>query len=298
MDKFNSMFVFCRIVELGTFTAVAREMGLSAMMISKHIAQLEKTLGVSLLNRTTRKVSLTEAGDKYYQRSKQILSDLLELEEQTLELSNTVKGKLKISAPIDFGGIHLVPAINTYQRLNPEVSVLMSLENGPVNLTDGSFDLAIRVTDILDPGFVARKFTETKLSLYASPDYLTANGSPQTIDDLLQHRCLHYLDTPHGEYWVLNVDGKPEKIKPHWRFASNNGRALGQAAALGMGIVQAPELSVARFLEDGRLVEILSEYSPKKISIYAIYPQRRFIPAKVTTFVKFLTDYFKSNDHE
>ena len=169
----------------------------------------------------------------------------------------------------------------------------MSLENGPVNLSDGSFDLAIRVTDVLDLGFVARKFTETRLSLYASPDYLAANGCPVVIDDLQQHRCLHYLDTPHGEFWILNVDGKPEKIKPKWHFASNNGRALGQAAALGMGIVQAPELSVTRFLEDGRLVEILSAYSPKKISIYAIYPQRRFIPAKITTFVKFLIDYFK-----
>jgi DNA-binding transcriptional LysR family regulator len=295
MDKFNSMYAFCRIVELGTFTAVAKEMGLSAMMISKHIAQLEKTLGVSLLNRTTRKVSLTEAGEKYYHRSKQILEDLLELEEQTLELSNTVKGILKISAPIDFGGIHLVPAINTYQQLNLNVSVLLSLENGPVNLTDGSFDLAIRVTDTLDPGFIARKFTETKLSLYASPDYLAANGHPQTIKDLLQHRCLHYLDTPHGEFWILDVNGKPEKIKPQWHFASNNGRVLGQAAALGMGIVQAPELSVARFLEDRRLIEILPEYSLKKIPIYAIYPQRRFIPAKITTFVNFIVEYYRSD---
>jgi DNA-binding transcriptional LysR family regulator len=295
MDKFNSMYAFCRIVELGTFTAVAKEMGLSAMMISKHIAQLEKTLGVSLLNRTTRKVSLTEAGEKYYHRSKQILEDLLELEEQTLELSNTVKGILKISAPIDFGGIHLVPAINTYQQLNLNVSVLLSLENGPVNLTDGSFDLAIRVTDTLDPGFIARKFTETKLSLYASPDYLAANGHPQTIKDLLQHRCLHYLDTPHGEFWILDVKGKPEKIKPQWHFASNNGRVLGQAAALGMGIVQAPELSVARFLEDRRLIEILPEYSLKKIPIYAIYPQRRFIPAKITTFVNFIVEYYRSD---
>ena len=293
MDKFNSMHVFCRIAELGSFIAVAREMNLSAMMISKYLAGLEKDLGVSLLNRTTRKVSLTEAGDKYYQRSKQILEDLMELEERTVELANSVKGTLKISAPIDFGGIHLVPAIDQYRKRYPEVSIIMSLDNGPVNLTDGSFDLAIRVTDILDPGLVARKFTETRLGLYASPDYLYHNGTPMTIDDLLEHRCLRYLDTPHGDYWIFNQDGKQKKIRPKWHFASNNGRALGQAASLGMGIVQAPELSVARYLENGTLKEILPECSQQKISIFAIYPQRRFIPAKVTTFVTFLIDYFQ-----
>ena len=212
MDRFNSMRIFCRIAELGSFVAVAKEMKLSAMMISKYVAGLEKELGVSLLNRTTRTVSLTEAGDKYYQRSKQILDDLMELEEQTIELANHVKGTLKISAPIDFGGIHLVPAINEYQKRYPEVSVVMSLDNGAVNLMDGSFDMAIRVTDVLDPGLVARRITETRLGLYASPEYLQRYGMPMKIEDLTEHRCLSYLDTPHKEYWVFNQDGKTMKI--------------------------------------------------------------------------------------
>ncbi len=296
MDKFNSMAVFCRVVELGTLTAVAREMHISPMMISKYIADLEKKLGVSLLNRTTRKISLTEAGGKYYQRSKQILEDVLELEEQTLKLSSTVTGLLKISAPIDFGGMHMVPAIDAYQRQNPEVSIRMTLENSAINLVDGSFDLAIRVTDDLHPGFVARKFTETRLCLYASPGYLAEHGSPTCIDDLERHSCLHFIDTPHGEHWVFKVDGKTKKIKPQWRFASNNGRALGQAAALGMGIINAPELSVAPYLRDGRLVEILHEYSLQTVSVYAIYPQRRFFPAKLTTFVNFLVAYFSPGE--
>ncbi|MGR9099097.1 MAG: LysR family transcriptional regulator [Gammaproteobacteria bacterium] len=293
MDKFNSMHVFCRIVELGSFIAVAREMDLSPMMISKHVAQLEKALGVSLLNRTTRKVSLTEAGSQYYRRSKQILEDLMELEDQTSELANTVKGLLRISVPIDFGGIHLVPAIDAYQKRYPDVAVQMSLDNGPVNLTDGSFDMAVRVTDVLDPGIVARKFTETQLGLYASPGYLRQHGMPKHVDDLMNHRCLRYLDTPHGDFWVFNEGGKIKKIKPKTHFASNNGRALGQAAALGMGIVQAPELSVARYLENGSLMEILPDCKPQKIFIYAIYPQRRFVPAKLSTFVNYLIEYFK-----
>ena len=294
MDKFNSMAVFCRVVELGTLTAVAKEMHISAMMVSKYIADLEKKLGVTLLNRTTRKISLTEAGSKYYQRSKQILEDVLELEEQTLKLSSTVRGLLKISAPIDFGGMHMVPAIDAYQRQNPEVSIRMTLENAAINLVDGSFDLAIRVTDDLHPGFVARKITETRLCLYASPDYLAEHGCPERIEDLERHCCLHFIDTPHGEHWLFKVEGRTIKIKPQWRFASNNGRALGQAAALGMGIVNAPELTMASYLKDGRLVEILSDFSLQTVSVYAIYPQRRFFPAKLTTFVDFLISYFSS----
>lgn len=293
MDKLNSMQVFCRIAELGSFVAVAREMNLSAMMISKHVANLEKSLGVSLLNRTTRKASLTEAGDNYYQRSKQILEDLSELDDRVSKLGQTVKGKLKISAPIDFGGMQLPPVINDYQNHYPDVSLSLVLENTTVNLVDGSFDMAIRVTDTLDPGLVARKITETPLALYTSPEYIRINGCPETIVDLHKHNCLHYLDTPHGDYWVFNEHGKPKKIRLKWHFASNNGRVLGQAAALGMGIVQAPEISVSSFLQAGSLIEILPEYNPGKLFIYAVYPQRKFIPAKLSTFVNFMIEYYR-----
>ncbi len=295
MAKFNNMRVFCRIVELGTFAAVAREMNLSAMMISKYVAQLEKSLGVSLLNRTTRRISLTEAGKIYYHRSKQLLEDLSELDESIAELGKNVKGTLKISVSIDFGGIFMVPAIESYQRKYPDVSILMKLENGKINLSDGTYDLAIRVTDTLNPGVVARKIAATQLCTYASPSYIAEHGCPEKIDDLNAHRCLHYIDTPHREYWVFNINGKTTKIKPEWHFASNNGRVLCQAAALGMGIVQAPRLSVANYLERGDLVEILPEYRMSSLAVYAIYLQRRFLPAKLTTFTHFLTDYFDEN---
>ena len=294
MDKLNNMKVFCRIVELGTFAAVAREMNLSAMMISKYMAQLEKSLAVVLLNRTTRSMTLTEAGKSYYNRSKQLLEDFHDLEESTSQLGSTVKGDLKINAPIDFGGLYMIPAIDAYQKIYPEVKIQMSLDNKPVNLRKGLFDISILVTDTLDLGVVARNITQTELCTYVSPEYLNANGSPQTIDELSNHRCLHYMNTPHGDHWVFNDKGRRVKIKNNWAFATNNGRALCEAAALGMGIIQAPKLSVIHYLENKQLVEILSEYRTPSLLIYATYLQRRFYPAKLTTFIEFLSNFFKN----
>ena len=246
MDKLNNMQVFCRIVELGTFAAVAKEKNLSAMMISKYVAHLEKSLGVVLLNRTTRSLTLTEVGEAYYNRSKQLLEDFSNLEETTKQLGNTVKGTLKINAPIDFGGKYMVPVIDAYQRINPDVKILMTLDNKAVNLRKGEFDISILVTDTLDLGIVARKITQTELCSYASPEYLLKKGLPKSINDLSTHQCLHYMDTPYGDHWVFNKNEKIIKFKNKWVFASNNGGVLCAAAALGMGIVQAPKLSVSQ----------------------------------------------------
>lgn len=296
MDKLNNMQVFCRIVELGTFAAVAREMNLSAMMISKYMAQLEESLGVALLNRTTRQISLTEAGEIYYNRSKQLMDDFSELDETTAQLGRHVKGTLKISAPIDFGGLYMVPAIDAYQRKYPDVKILMTLHNSHVDLSKGSFDLSILVTDSLDLGVVARKIAETRLCTYASPVYLTGYGKPEHIDQLSSHRCLHYIDTPHKDYWLFNVGTEEIKIKPNWHFSSNNGRALCQAAALGMGITQTPEISAANYVAQGKLIEILQDFRIPSLAIYATYLQRRFLPAKLTTFVNFMVKYFAENE--
>lgn len=292
MDKLNNMQVFCRSVELGTFAAVAREMNVSAMMISKYVAQLEHSLGVVLLNRTTRSLNLTEVGHAYYLKSKHIIEELTELDNSITQLGESVKGELKISAPIDFGGIYMVPAIDAYLRHHSEVKITMTLDNKYQNLRDGLFDIVILVTDCLDLGVVARKLTETELGTYASPDYLAEKGNPELLSDLSEHQCLHYINTPHGEYWVFHHEGKIEKIKNDWVFSTNNGRALSQAAALGMGIMRAPKLSVSDYLEQGRLVEILPEYRIDSLSIYATYLQKRFYPAKLSSFVDFLQNYF------
>lgn len=293
MDKFNNMQVFCRIVELGTFSAVAKELKCSTMMISKYMAQLEASLGVVLLHRTTRSMSLSAAGEAYYNRSRQLLEDLAELEAATAQMSERVKGHIKISAPIDFGGMYMAPAIEKFLRRYTEVKVLMTLDNKPPNLRSGNFDISLLVTDTLDPGVVARKIAQTRLCTYASPAYLTEKGCPQALEDLTAHACLHYLDTPHGEYWLYNVGGAVKKIKTDWLMSSNNGRVLCQAASAGLGIVRAPTLSAAPYLQSGELVEILQDFPGPELAIYATYLQRRFYPSKLTAFIDFLLRYFE-----
>ena len=292
MDKLNNMRVFCRIVELGTFAAVAREMNLSAMMISKYMTQLEESLGVALLNRTTRQISLTEAGEIYFHRSKQLMDDFAELDEHTSQLGQHVKGTLKISAPIDFGGLYMVSAIEAYLQKYQDVRVLMTLHNNRVDLSKGSFDLSLLVTVSLELGVVARKLAETRLCTYASPDYIEKYGMPEHIDQLTTHRCLLYIDTPHHDYWLFNHNAQEVKIKPNWYFCSNNGRALCQAAVLGMGVTQVPEISALNYVQQGKLIEVLQDFRIPPLTIYATYLQRRFLPAKVTTFVDFMVEYF------
>jgi len=267
------------------------------MQISKVIAQLEKTLGVVLLSRTTRSVNLTEAGQLYYRKGKLILEELEELDESTAQLGESVKGILKLCAPIDFGSIFMVPAIEAYQLQFPDVRISMTLDNKHQNLREGLYDIGILVTDNLDPGVVARKIFTTRLGNYASPDYLKKNGEPMTPEDLSQHRCLHYMDTPHGEYWLFNDHGNMLKYRPDWCFSSNNGRALSKAALLGMGIIRTPELSVAEYLEQGSLVEILTDYRLPELSVYATYLQKKFYPGKLTSFIDFLLEFFSDKQY-
>ena len=292
MDKLKNMQVFCRIVELGTFAAVAREMQVSAMMISKYMRSLENSLGISLINRKTRQLSVTELGQAYYRQCKRILDDLNDLESSISQSGKLVKGLLKINAPIDFGGIYMLPVINAYQQIYPDVNVLMTLDNAFVNLRTGKSDIAIVVTDKLDQGVVARKIAQTSLCTYASPGYLQQYGTPKSIEDLAEHKCLHYLDTPHADAWVFNKAKERLEIRPKWIFASNNGGALCQAASLGMGIIRSPALSVRRYVESGELVEILEDYKLPRLSVYATYLQRNYYPAKITTFIDFLVDSF------
>jgi len=292
MDKLKNMQVFCRIVELGTFAAVAREMEVSAMMISKYMHSLEHSLGVSLISRKTRQLNVTELGQAYYLQCKQILENINDLESSITQSGKLVKGVLKINAPIDFGGIYMLPVINAYQQQYPDVNVLMTLDNTFVNLRSGKFDIAIVVTDKLDQGVVARKIAQTSLCTYASPGYLQQYGTPMRIEDLKAHKCLHYLDTPHADVWIFKQAKERIEIRPTWVFASNNGGALCQAASLGMGIVRSPALSVREYVQSGELVEILEDYKLSSLSVYATYLQRNYYPAKISTFIDFLVDDF------
>lgn len=285
------MQVFCRIAELGSFVAVAREEGLSATMISNHIAKLEKRLGVTLLNRTTRKVFLTDIGREYYEQSKQLLGELEKLEDSMNQRSGVPTGTLNLIAPVDFGGLYMGPAIKVYQAAYPNVIVKLFLSNQVMDLREKDYDIAIRVTDVLEAGMIARAIGQTDLCTFASGNYLESRAEPNSISDLEGHPCLHFLNTPHGENWLFQVDGKIIGYRPKWHFSSNNGTVLCEAAARGMGIVQVPKMTAERYQLRGELIEILHDFRVRNLKIYAIYRKQRFIPAKISTFIRTLSEY-------
>ncbi len=294
MDKLTCVRVFCRIVELGGFAPVAREMNVSAMTISKYVAHLERSLGASLLNRTTRRVSLTEAGEAYLAGCQPLLEQFAALDESVSHLSQdrkNVSGLLKISAPIDFGGLYLLDAVEAYQRQYTNVKVMLYLQNANIKLAEGVYDVAVVVANTLDPGVVAKQLAVTRLGTYASPKYLSRYGVPKVIADLDHHRCLHYIGSPHEDHWLFQRQGQPIQYRHHWHFASNHGRALCKAASIGLGIAQAPEFAVRTYLERGLLTEIMADYRIPSLAVYATYLKKRYIPAKTATFVNFLVSH-------
>lgn len=294
MDKLKSMKSFCSVVELGSFASAAERLNLSGPMISKHIAYLEQNLGVCLLNRTTRKVNLTDTGRQYYSRCKQLLNDLSELEESTNQIDHQPKGLLKINAPVDFGMMHMVAAVDAYKKIFPQVNVHLALENRYVDLNDGAFDIVIRITD--EPNFnaIGKIIKTTELCTYASPDYLENYGEPTTIESLHNHRCSQFLGTPHGENWIFQVDGVIRSFTTQWCFASNSGGVLCQAGEKSMGIFQAPDITVQPYLNSGALKKILIPYRVPSFPIYAMYLSRRYIPIKIRSFIQHLTEYFEN----
>lgn len=293
MDKLKSMTAFCWVAELGSFAATAERLNLSSPMVSKHIAHLEQHLGVCLLNRTTRKVNLTETGRQYYSRCKQLLNDLNELEESTNQTDHLPKGRLKINAPVDFGMMHMMAAVAAYKNVYSNVDIHLVLENRYVDLNDGVFDIVIRITDEPDSHAVGKIIRTTELCTYASPAYLEEHGEPNSIDALHAHRCLQFLGTPHGENWIFQTDDNIRNFAAQWCFASNNGDVLCQAAERGMGIIQAPDVTVEPYLTSGALKKILNPYRVPSLPIYAMYLSRRFVPIKIQLFIQYLMSYFE-----
>ena len=292
MDKLKSMTAFCLVAEQASFASAAERLELSGPMVSKYIAHLEQHLGIYLLNRTTRKVSLTEAGRQYYPRCKQLLNDLSELEELATQIDHQPKGVLRINAPVDFGMMHMVSTVDQYRRTYSNVDIHLVLENRHVDLNDGIYDILIRITDEPDVDVIGRTIRTTKLCTYASPDYLEQRGEPRTIEELKDHRCLQFLGTPHEESWIFQTGKATRRFIPTWCFASNNGNVLCKAAEKGMGIFQAPDITVAPYLHSGALQEILRPYRVASLPIYAMYLPRRYVPIKIKTFVDFMIAYF------
>jgi DNA-binding transcriptional LysR family regulator len=294
MDKLIGMRVFVQVVETDSFVGAAERLSISPAMITKHIRNLERDLGVRLLNRTTRKHSLTEAGTTYYQRCRQILAEIDEMDLAVSDLTVAARGTLRINAPMSFGTRHLIPALTEYRGHYSDVSFDLTLNDRVVDLIEDGFDLAIRIAQLSESVLIARRLATARLVVCAAPDYLAQHGIPQTPADLAAHDCLGYSYWSENSQWRFARNGKDYPVSIRGSLRANNGDALCMAALRGAGIILQPTFIVADEIRAGRLQRILNDFQITELGIYAVYPDRQYLSAKVRTFVDFLAGYFGS----
>jgi DNA-binding transcriptional LysR family regulator len=293
MDHLESMRTFCRVAEFKSFTRAARHLDISTPVVSRQVGALEKHLGIRLLNRSTRQVELSEAGERYYQSCVELLDRLDSVESEITGIATRPSGLLRISVPLDFGLLFLQPKIREFLSREPAVRVEVHFEDRKVKLLDENIDVAIRIGHLKDSSMIARKLGVAFIACYASPDYLAINGEPQRPEDLSHHRVLEFALSSHHGKWEFGDDKCTVDINTQWQLSSNNGRALARAACQGMGIVRLPEFLVQGHLQKGRLIEVLRPYRSNPLEITIVYLQRKFNPAKISMFAYFLVDQFR-----
>ena len=293
MDRFQALQVFSQVVETGSFSAAANRLGLSATAASRHVAELETHLQTRLLNRTTRRVSLTESGRAFYERAVQLLADLAEAEQEAQRAAVVPRGTIKLTTSVNFGVRHVAPAIAAFLAAHAGVRFDVSLSDRIVDLVEEGFDLGVRIGAPGSDNIVARKLGDTRLVPCASPAYLQVHGAPQIPEDLASHNCFTYeYVTPRNVWRFHDASGAERAVRVSGNLHSNNGDVLAEAAAQGAGIVFEPAFIVGPELRAGRLVPLLQEFVAPPMPIYAVYPSRKHLSAKVRLFVDFLVTRF------
>jgi len=292
MDRFQSLSVFVAVADKASFSAAARDLGMSRNMASRHVMALEEHLSARLINRTTRRVSLTSLGAAYYERARQILAELAAADREASLQSLTPRGVLRINAPVAFGIRHVAPTLKAYMQRFAEVEVELTLNDRYVDLVEEGYDLAIRIGRLADSRLIARRLGEIGTSLCASPAYLAARGTPRHPRDLVDHDCLGYAYAAHRDVWHFAGPEGDIAVKVRPRLWSNNGDALNAAAIAGCGIVPQPDFLVRDCLIDGRLTRILGDHALPGLGVYAIYPHSRQLSLRVRTFIDHLLACF------
>ena len=295
MDRLAAIEVFAQVVASGSFAKAADRLGLSTSGASRQVAELEAHLQTRLLNRTTRRVSLTESGRQFYERAVQLMADLAEAEQEASSAAVVPRGTIRLTTSVNFGVRHVGPAIAEFLERHPEVRFDVSLSDRVVDLVEEGFDLAIRIGPPGADNLVARKLGETRLVPCASPQYLAKHGAPKTPEDLAQHDCFTYEYVSPRHVWRFrDRSGAERSVRVSGGLHSNNGDLLAEVAAQGAGIVFEPAFIVGPEVRAGRLVPLLQDFVPPPVPIYALYPSRKHLSAKVRRFVEFLVERFAS----
>lgn len=288
MDRFDAMTAFIAVCDTHSLTGAARRLGLSASVISRQIAALESRLGARLFHRTTRQISLTDAGARYLERVRRILGDLDEAERAAQSDRTEPSGRLSITAPLIFGRLHVAPLLALFVQRYPKVSVEVMLSDRFVNLVEEGHDLAIRIGHLPDSQLIARRFGETRRALVASPSYLARAGVPQHPDDLLHHDTIAFMPGSPPVDWHFSAADADLRVSLAPRFLTNSGDTAIALALDGAGIARVLYYQVRDAVRDGRLVEVLAPFAPAPMPIHAVYPSARFLSGKVRSLIELM----------
>ena len=298
MDRFDAMLAFTRVVELGGFTKAALSLNLPKTTVSAQVQALESRLRVKLLNRTTRRVSVTTDGAAYYERAVQLLQELEETESLVSQATASPKGRLRVDVPGSLGRRIIVPALNGFLSRYPEIELEMGCNDRPVDLIEEGVDCVIRGGELTDLSLVARRVGSLKFLTCASPGYLAEYGEPQTPADIERHKGVHYFSSKSGKIFEFDFskDGEKTLICARRRVLLNDGDACVAAALAGAGIVQLPTYMVQDHIASGELAIVLGTYLSEDLPIHALYPQNRHLSTKVRAFIDWISELFEHSD--
>jgi DNA-binding transcriptional LysR family regulator len=292
MKNLLGMAIFARVAEAKSFSEAARRMGLSKSMVSKEVSKLERSLGARLLNRTTRKLSLTEIGAAFYEHCARMMQEAEEGEQLVGRLHREPRGMLKLTAPVAFGTLHVAPALPEFLARYPDVSIDLTISDRLFDLADEGYDLAIRIARELPPNVVARTLAPINRVVCATPDYFAKHGVPQTPNDLAGHNCLVYTHANPDLAWRFRAADGETVVPVHGNLTLNDDEALSQAVLGGLGISLLPTFIVGRDLQAGRLQAVLRQHVPSERNAHALYLPNRHLSMKVRVFIDFLLERF------
>lgn len=293
MDALTDIAVFVQVVESRSFTAAAEKLGVAKSAVSKSVTRLEDRLGVRLLHRTTRRLSLTEEGERLHERSVHALDEIRDAEREVSTRQQQPRGKLRVAAPMSFGVMHLAPLLPEFLRSQPLIKVDLRLEDSMSEIVGGGFDITLRIAELADSSFVARRLTTIRHVTVASPAYLQKLGAPQHPLDLRAHRCLVYNNRAQPATWRYRDDaGREIDVPVEGALQSNNSLALRAALLDGAGIALTPSFVVGDDIRAGRLVTLMERYRTMERGLFAILPARKNVPAKTRAFIEYIAQRF------
>ena len=293
-ELLDGVAVFVAVINMGSFTAAARALGHSTSYVSKEVSRLEKRLGSRLLNRTTRTISLTDAGRAYYERCSQIVIDAENAERSISQLQDRPRGLLRVNAPLSFGSLYLLDYLPEFMERFPEINLEIEFNDRLIDVVAEGYDVVVRVGSNKDSNLVARQFTSSKSVMAASPAYLTKKGRPAKASDLERHDCLAYSLLPSPKVWELIKDGKRTTVSFEPRLMGNNAQIQVTMMVGGIGIGRVPLFCCEKEIESGELEIIMDDYEQPELGVYAVYPHRQYLTAKVRAFVDFLVEKFEA----